>query len=170
MILTKSTIKKGVDSGDIVISPFRIEQLGTISYRFRIATKIRTIRKAIDSKKPTDFLEEEISEDGLILEPSILYLASTLETLGSKKYAQQIFGVRDIGCMGIFLNVSANLGHVGAVTQWTLEMTVDRPVVVYPKQIIGQIVFWRLYGDATLYDGEYQNMTEPLMSKLWKEV
>lgn len=169
MILTSNAIQKAVASGDITISPFNINQLGTISYRFRLSNIIRKIESDIDSKTPVDFSETVIPEKGFILKPSSLYLVNTFETLGSRKYAQQIFGLKDIGSMGIFINISANLGHVGAITPWTLEITVAQPVIVYPKQFIGQIIFWYLLGETELYNGEYQGMTEPLTTKFWKE-
>ena len=169
MILTRNAIKEAVHQGEIIIDPCDPHEFGTVSYRFRTAGRILSIEGPIDSAMPVEYVEHEIPEEGFVLHPGVLYLANTYETLGSDKYAQQIYGIRDFGCMGVFLNVSADLGHIGAKTKWTLEMTVDRAVRLYPLQRIGQIVFWCLDGDATPYDGYYQRRDDPMPSQLWRE-
>lgn len=169
MILTASKILKEVQFGKIKISPFDEKNLGTISYKFKIGNKICPIRDFLDSKNQSNLVFEDIPRDGYLLEPGTLYLAQTQEIMGSCEYAQQIFGLRDIGSAGIFIHVSADLGHSGAITQWTLEITSDHRVKIFPFQFFGQIVFWQLYGERTVYQGDYNNMTKALPSKAWKE-
>ncbi|HAN49483.1 MAG TPA: hypothetical protein DCQ08_00290 [Amoebophilaceae bacterium] len=55
------------------------------------------------------------------------------EKLGATHFAQMIFGLKQTAALGIYLDISANLGHVGAVTHWTLEITVVQPVIIYPR-------------------------------------
>jgi len=169
MILTANEIDKHVASGDIVLKPYVPDQLGTISYKFRLGNKISAIKDALDSKQPTPLNFEEIPESGYILEPGCLYLVQTYETMGAHSFAQQIFALRDVGSAGIFIHISADLGHSGAITQWTLEITTDHKIKIYPYQFIGQMIFWKLDGDRSPYHGEYQNMPHSLPSKHWKE-
>ena len=61
--------------------------------------------------------------------------------------------------MGLFLQVSANLGHVGSDHCWTLELVAAYPIRIYPKMRIGQISFWENKGDANEYNGYYGNFS-----------
>lgn len=169
MILTADEIFKKVHAGKIILSPFDIENLGTISYKFRINNQISPIKSFIDSKEKVNLKFEKIPKRGYVLEPGVLYLAQTYEAMGAYDYAQQIFALRDVGSAGIFIHISADLGHSGAITQWTLEITVDHKIRIYPYQFIGQMVFWKLDGALVQYSGEYQKMPHSLPSKHWKE-
>lgn len=80
-----------------------------------------------------------------------------------------IFGLKKTAELGIYLDISANLGHVGAVTNWTLELTVVQPVMIYPRLPIGQIIFWDLYGKYDRYRGNYNQHVLPARSLLWLE-
>ena len=66
-----------------------------------------------------------------------------------------------MGRLGLFLQLSADLGHIGAVHCWTLELTVVQPVRVYPGMRIGQVSFWVPEGDRVLYGGTYGRISEP---------
>lgn len=170
MILTADEIKQQVAAGKIILKPFVVSQLGTISYKFRLGDKINPIKNLLDSKKSTNLEFEEIPQSGYVLEPGTLYLVQTHEIMGAYDFAQQIFAIRDVGSAGIFIHVSADLGHSGAITQWTLEITTDHYITVYPQQFIGQIIFWKLEGSRSLYEGEYQDMSQSLPSKYWREL
>ena len=170
MIITADKIRQHVESGKIILEPFVESQLGTISYKFRLGNKISAIKNMLDSKKTTNLYFEEIPKSGYVLEPETLYLVQTYEIMGSYDFAQQIFAIRDVGSAGIFIHISADLGHSGAITQWTLEITTDYRITIYPHQFIGQIIFWKLQGLKSMYNGEYQNMTQSLPSKYWKEI
>jgi dCTP deaminase len=170
MILTADEICRHVASGKIVLKPFVVSQLGTISYKFRLGNKISAIRNLLDSKAPAPLNFEAIPHAGYVLEPGVLYLVQTYEVMGSCDFAQQIFALRDVGSAGIFIHISADLGHSGAITQWTLEITTDHKITLYPQQFIGQIIFWKLEGIRSLYNGEYHNMPQSLPSKHWKEL
>jgi len=170
MILTADEIYRCVISGKIILTPFVPSQLGTISYKFKLGNKISAIKNPLDSKISTKLNFEEIPQSGYTLEPGVLYLVQTDETMGAYDLAQQIFALRDIGSAGIFIHVSADLGHSGAITQWTLEITTDHRITIYPQQFIGQIIFWKLEGSRSQYNGEYQDMPQSLPSKHWKEL
>ena len=34
---------------------------------------------------------------------------------------------------------------------------------------IGQVMFWKVFGDIMLYNGKYQNSIEPRESEVWRD-
>jgi dCTP deaminase len=78
-----------------------------------------------------------------------------------------IFGLKQTAALGIYLDISANLGHAGAVSHWTLELTVVQPVIIYPGIAIGQIVFWCTQGAYDSYQGNYNQQVLPVKNLLW---
>jgi dCTP deaminase len=169
MILTADMITHHRQLGDIVIEPFDQRRLGTVSYHFSLSNVYAPIDGNQDSKRQQSVDYLVIPEEGIVLEPDKIYLFSTEELLGSREFAMQIFATKSVGSMGLFIDVSANLGHMGTLCRWTLEMVATNRVRVFPGQIIGQIIFWQTQGPKTHYDGKYQLMKEPLPSMGWKE-
>lgn len=159
MILTGSEIKKYLRRGDIVISPFNEEQLNPNSYNYRLGD-------VLTYKEDTgEYKTIKLPEEGFILYPNRVYLGHTFEVLGSKKCAMSLIGRSSTGRLGLFLQVSADLGHTGAKHKWTLELVAAKPIKIYPNMIIGQISFWENYGEATLYEEGYSSYSEPQISK-----
>lgn len=169
MILTANEIQKNVHRGDIIIDPFDPINLGTVSYKFKLSNLICPVLGPLDPKYPDSLVFQEIPQCGYVLEPGVFYLAQTVEIMGSNVFAQQIFALRDVGSAGIFIDISANLGHAGAITRWTLEITTDQRVLIFPFQYVGQIIFLVQLGTHMLYNGDYQAMECSLPSKQWKE-
>jgi dCTP deaminase len=170
MILTASAIDLHRQKSDIVIEPYNSEFLGTVSYKFHTGSEIAMVNTyELDSRAEGNLTHINIPENGMTIQPGNVYLLSTTEVMGSTVFAQQIFGLRSTGSLGLFINVSANLGHVGCITRWTLELIATKPVRIYPGQAIGQIIFWSVVGDWNPYRGEYCYMTVPLPSHLWRE-
>lgn len=170
MILTSRAIAAHRESGEIVIEPFDARLLGTVSYEFHAGSEIARVSGPLDARIRTDPDFEEVPESGYLLEPRHFYLLSTHELLGSTTFAQRIFGTRAIGSSGLFIDVSADLGHVGCITHWTLELVPTLPILLFPGQRIGQITFWTTAGTDSPYSGYYQAMERPLPSQLWKEI
>jgi dCTP deaminase len=159
MILTGSEIKKYLRNGDIVISPFNEEQLNPNSYNYRLGD-VLTYKEDSGEYKTI-----KLPEEGFILYPNRVYLGHTFEVLGSRKCAMSLIGRSSTGRLGLFLQVSADLGHTGAEHKWTLELVAAKPIKIYPNMIIGQISFWENYGEATLYEEGYSSYSEPQISK-----
>lgn len=164
MILTGSEIKKYIERGDIVIDPFCEDQLNPNSYNYRMGETLTF--KEDDGQYKTI----KIPEEGFILYPNRVYLGSTWETLGSRKCAMSLIGRSSTGRLGLFLQVSADLGHTGSVHKWTLELVAAKPIRIYPKMITGQISFWLNEGDASLYEGGYSAYSRPQISKMEKDI
>lgn len=159
MILTGSKIKDEIKSGNISIEPFCNEQVNPNSYNYRLGSTIKVF-DGFDGDKAT-FKEIKIPKDGYILEPRKMYLATTKEVIGSSKYAMSLIGRSSMGRYGLFLQVSANLGHTTSKHKWTLEIVATLPIKLYPGMIIGQVSFWKNFGIVKKYDGRYGHLNHP---------
>ena len=95
------------------------------------------------------------------LQPRRVYLGHTSETIGSINYVTMLNGRSSIGRLGMFLNFSADLGQLGPAHQWTLEIMVIQPLIVYWNMKIGQATFWKPVGRIVWYEGEYAKRNEP---------
>jgi dCTP deaminase len=163
MILTGKEIEKQVKIGNIMIKPFSKDRLNPNSYNYRISDRlivfdIKGGRKVLKTIK--------IPKEGYVLRPHQAYLASTYESLGSKKYAMSLIGRSSLGRLGLFLQISANLGHTGSTHKWTLELVCVRPFRIYPNMIIGQISFWTNEGEIVPYLKGYSKFDLPERSHL----
>lgn len=159
MILTGSKIKEEVLDGSIVIEPFLESQVNPNSYNYRLGSNLKIFEK-FDGQKSL-FKEIEIPEGGYVLIPGIMYLATTFEVIGSNKYAMSLIGRSSMGRYGLFLQVSANLGHTTSKHKWTLEIVAALPFKLYPGMIIGQVSFWQNYGEIDPYQGRYGFISHP---------
>ena len=159
MILTGSKIKEEVARGTIKISPFSEEQVNPNSYNYRLGPILK-VYKNFDGEKSL-FEEILIPEEGYVLQPGQMYLGHTKEIIGSSTYAMSLIGRSSMGRYGLFLQVSANLGHTTSEHQWTLEMVAALPIRVYPGMIIGQVSFWRNFGAIVEYGGRYGHLNHP---------
>jgi dCTP deaminase len=167
MILTGSEIKKEVIKKNIFIDPFNEENINPNSYNYSLGTSYIEVpeNEIIDSKKPKNYKSLTIPEKGLILKPNTLYLANTFERIGSKKHVTSLIGKSSMGRLGLFLQIAADLGHQNEIHQWTLELRCCKPLIIYPKMVIGQVTFWETKGEPFSYKGFYTNFNEPTSSK-----
>lgn len=171
MILTGSEIEKQVVSGKIKITPFSSNQVNPNSYNYRLNPVLLEVKDfVIDPLNKTQLKEHTIPEDGFLLVPEKLYLGCTLEEIGSTEYVPSLIGRSSLGRLGLFLQITADLGQVGTCHAWTLELKVVQPFVVYPKMIVGQVSFWKIDGNlGPLYNGKYHKDLIPQSSKLYQE-
>ncbi len=155
MILTKDEILKQWRNGEIIIKPFDENLLNPNSYNYRLSDTILQIsndeinNQNIQKKIP-------LGKKGYVLKPGHLYLGTTLEIIGSKNHVTLLLGRSSIGRLGLFLNITADLGHFGAISNWTLELAVVQPLRIYPFMRIGQVSFWIQEGQDFPYSGRYQ--------------
>jgi dCTP deaminase len=152
MILTRASILRGVSEGDIVIDPFTPEHVSPNAYDWHLGDRIRVCEAdVLDAADHTSFTEHRIPAEGMVLRPGQLYLGVTHERTHSERYAQLINGDRSLGTLGIWVHVSAPLGHMGHAIRWTLEIRVARQVRVYPRMRFGKIIFLAAHGTAASY-------------------
>ena len=160
MILTGPEICREVAAGRITISPFSPEQANPNSYNYRLGPHLITIdQSGLPNGKCLDLKGGPVT-----LQPRIVYLGHTAETIGSTNYVTMLNGRSSIGRLGMFLNFSADLGQLGPAHQWTLEIMVIQPLIVYWNINIGQATFWKPLGRTVGYEGEYAKRNEPTPS------
>lgn len=168
MILTGNKIREEVENRNIVIEPFSENQINPNSYNYRLGTEYIELDndKVYDIKNiEQEFNMKKIPEDGLILDPKKIYLCNTKEIIGSTEYITSLIGKSSMGRLGLFLQVAADLGHQGQIHKWTLELRASIPTKIYPNMRIGQVTFWKTYGEKLLQDGYYEKFDKPQISK-----
>jgi dCTP deaminase len=173
MILTGSAIAAAIERGDITITPYDPRQLSPNAYDWHLGDRIRICDAALDAARPTRYREATIPGTGVLLWPGVLYLGITQERTCSDRYAQFLNGDRTIGALGIWVHVSAPLGHIGHAIAWTLEIRVARPVRVYPGMTFGKLVFLHPFGAVASYQHhgrKYAASTSIDISRLYQEL
>ncbi|WP_405814698.1 deoxycytidine deaminase [Streptomyces sp. NBC_01390] len=162
MILTGPEIHESVEAGQITIAPFDADLLNPNSYNYRLD---RTLKQIIsdptDPTRPAETVVIELPDEGYVLRPGVVYLGATVETVGGDEYVTSLIGRSSLGRLGMFLQISADLGNLGSAHQWTLEIKVVQPLRVYPYMRIGQVSFWKPVGARMPYDGLYGGISEP---------
>jgi dCTP deaminase len=158
MILTGPAIRSAVGRGDVQIAPFDKANLNPNSYNYHLSTSLLVLSSG---GKPIQKII--LPSRGYILKPGNVYLGATAERIGSQRYVTLLLGRSSIGRLGIFVNVTADLGHLGSCSHWTLELSVVEAVRVYPNMKIGQVSFWLTDG-ASLhrYEGRYHRDITPV--------
>lgn len=170
MILSGLKIKKEIENGNITICPYNDSLLNPNSYNYRLGDELLLIEDdIIDPKKKCKFKKIKLTSEGYVLEPNRLYLGSTVEKIGSDKYITQLIGRSSVGRLGLFLQVTAPLGHVGCKHSWTLELKCVQPLRVYPNMKIGQVTFWCIDGNYQKYDGKYTKYQYPHVSEFYRK-
>lgn len=170
MILTGQAISEGVASGDIVIDPFYPDHVNPNSYNFTLGPSFRVYKEGILNPKMKNQTEEIWMTDGsIVLEPRRLYLAHTRERLGSTKYAPTYAARSSVARLGMFINLSASLGDIGFVGQWTIQLFALHPIRLYEGMAIGQMMFWQPKGKIKLYEGKYQGAYGPIASRIHRD-
>jgi dCTP deaminase len=161
MILTGPAIRTAVKKGILTIEPFNEANINPNSYNYHLADSLLILRSG-----GAPLREVTMSGTGFVLKPGKVYLGSTLERMGSDQYVTLLLGRSSIGRLGIFVNITADLGHLGSCSRWTLELTVVQPVRVYPRMAIGQVSFWRT-DDRSIhrYAGLYQHDEHPVANR-----
>ncbi|MEP3345024.1 MAG: hypothetical protein ABJN34_13890 [Litoreibacter sp.] len=166
MILTGNEIERQVKIGTITLSPFSKNHVNPNSYNYRLGHTLKEIRQSspLNPRSKNDADELLIPHTGLILRPGRFYLAHTYEEIGSTKFVPILIGRSSIGRLGLFLQISADLGNLGACHRWTLELYSVLPIRVYPKMIIGQVSFWSVSGAKIPYEGTIGFQNDPIFA------
>ena len=161
MILTGPAIKSAVRRGDVAIEPFDERDINPNSYNYHLGDSLLVLGPG-----GSPIRKVTLTQEGYVLNPRKVYLAATLERIGSERYVTLLLGRSSVGRLGIFLNVTADLGHIGSNSHWTLELMVVQPVRIYPRMRIGQISFWFADGSSFRhYAGRYHCDTRPVPNR-----
>lgn len=128
---------------------------------------IRNPRYLIDPTNPAhhETIDIKIPQTGLILSPTVGYLGSTVEYTETRNLFPYIDGKSSIGRNFILNHHTAGRGDDGFCGEWTLEIRVLYPTVVYPYMRIGQIYYEEFTGARKPYDknqfSHYNGQREP---------
>jgi len=161
MILTGPAIKTAVKKGRVMLEPFDESDLNPNSYNYHLADAL-----LVAGQKGKRLKKITLPAKGYVLQPGQIYLGTTHERIGSDYFVTLLLGRSSVGRLGIFLNVTADLGHLGSCSHWTLELTVVQPVRIYPRMKIGQVSFW-VTDDSSRhrYTGRYHQDSTPVANR-----
>lgn len=124
----------------------------------------------LDMHKENETIEFEIPEEGLVLQPGVLYIGRTVEKTWTDKYIPMINGRSSGGRLGISIHICAGFGDIGFDGTWTLEITCVEPVRIYPNSEIAQVCFFKPYGKVKdLYRGRYYQQEDATASRFSRE-
>lgn len=171
MILSGDEIKNRLGS-DILIEPFSEDRLNPNSYNLTLHNEVMIYEEVVlDMKKVNRTRRITIPEDGLVLNPSQIYLARTAERTETHNLVPMIEGRSSIGRLGLFVHCTAGFGDVGFAGFWTLEMFAVQPVRIYPGVPICQIFYHQITGEIQEYaSNKYQHNTDIQPSLLHREL
>lgn len=175
MILSDTEILKSISLGEIVITPFRREALGSNSYDVHLGKALAVyVDGALDAKAHNRVRHFEISEEGFVFEPGELYLGVTEEYTETHTHVPFLEGKSSAGRLGIDIHATAGKGDVGFCNHWTLEISVKKPVRLYAGMPIGQLIYFPVKGEVAVPYGtkksaKYAERTAvPVESMMWK--
>lgn len=174
MLLTGAEIADEYRRGVVSIEPFDPAQIEQNSYGFRLGHRLLDCAAAadpgFDARRPiTPIASRRIPADGIVLRPNRLYLGETMEVIGSDRHACELYGNLSVAALGVWVQVSAPLGHTGAVVRWTLEIRVAQAIRLHAGMRMGKVAFWSVDGAVLPYTGRYANSRTVLQSRLVRE-
>jgi dCTP deaminase len=196
-ILTDTAIRQAIDEGGIEIDPFNEVHLNPNSVDLTLGDEVcvydrwvetfpyepredgryfEKTGKCLDVKEEPRVSRFKIDHDaGWILKPGILYLMHTQERVCSRRYVPVLDGKSSIARLGITIHITAGYGDVNFDGQYTLEVTTQHMVRIYPGMRICQIRFHTLagevqrpYNEVGHYVGDAARGAIP--SKAWRQL
>jgi dCTP deaminase len=175
MILTDGEILREMERGTIVLEPFDRQYLGSNSYDVHLSPFLaRYTDTVLDAARPNPVQQFSIDARGFVLHPGELYLGSTHEYTETHAHVPFLEGKSSVGRLGIDIHATAGKGDVGFCNHWTLEISVTKPVRVYPGMPIGQLIFFRVEGELLVPYNRKPNAkyternTHPVPSMMWR--
>jgi dCTP deaminase len=166
MILTGSELKVRVASGEVTIEPFLPKLVNPNSYNYRLGHLLKVPENRIQTPcDPGTWRAIRMTDRGYMLMPGMIYLGHTLERIGSASFVPLLLGRSSVGRLGLYLQASADLGQLGLIHRWTLELSCVQPIRIYPGMTIGQVSFWEPDGAIVLYNGRYLETELPTVSR-----
>jgi len=175
MILSDKKILESIETGEIVVKPFRKDCLGTNSYDVHLGASLATYNsEVLDAKQHNTITTFEIPEEGFVIQPGTLYLGVTEEYTETHNSVPFLEGKSSVGRLGIDIHATAGKGDVGFCNTWTLEISCVHPVRIYAGMPIGQLIYFMVDGDIENYYNKKKNAkynertTLPVESMMWK--
>jgi dCTP deaminase len=191
-ILSGNAIVAAIGTGEIEITPFVPAHVNGASYDIRLGDRFALYdqwaceysdrpltfyptKKVIDIKEKKHFKVStyQIPEEGIELQPFMLYLMHTHEVVKTTKYEPVLDGKSTVGRVGLFIHVTAAYGDPFFDGQYTLEVMAIHPIRIYAGVRIGQMRFHTLVGEPVDYTkrGSYvgSDARGPVPSKFYNQ-
>lgn len=180
--LTGPEIEQQILLGNIQIDPFEPDFVGPNSVDLRLHEDIRVYdthqhdRYSMgggyyidlgEGADPPPLIPARREDDGsYLLRPGELYLARTVEVVGSGVFVPMVEGRSSLGRVGVQVHMTAGVGDLGFLGTFTLEIAVVLPVRIVPGVRVCQVLFNTVQGDHRGYTGRYQGQVDPTASRL----
>jgi dCTP deaminase len=175
MILSDSRILEEIEKGTIKVEPYNRECLGSNSYDVHLGKHLATYtNKELDAKAHNTIEHFEIPDEGFVLQPHEFYLGVTEEYTETHAHVPFLEGKSSTGRLGIDIHATAGKGDVGFCGNWTLEISVKKPVRVYKGMPIGQLIYFPADGEILVKYNQKKNAkysgqpNKPVESMMWK--
>jgi dCTP deaminase len=174
MFLSDVDIKKGIESGALVIKPFNTEQLQLASYDVTLGNEFEVVDRHLiqasdPSKKVYPTTRKIVIEDGgmFVLHPGENVLGKQREFIGvDNEHLILLSGKSSLARVGLVVHNTAMLFNPGHHFYPTFELVnaSDIPIILRPGMQIAQILFAKLsspttksYDEVGRYDSENSN-------------
>lgn len=183
MILPDTEIAESIRKREIIIEPFKKENIGPCSIDLTLGTNFKLFTNEIDSLDPNSL--EDIEKNTLLVErkgrpfiikPGQFILGVTEELIGIPKHlAGTLEGRSSVARMGIMVH-AAGLLNPGAGIKDPMPIVLEifcqnsSPVKLHPGMRIAQLMFNRLNSPASkgydeLKSSRYSGQKKPILFK-----
>ena len=197
-ILSGESIEKAVRSGRVRISPYNPAHINPASYDVTLGPEVAVYSDVVlggfesstltgNNLRPNahgsldaardNAVKRHVLEPGgpILLRPGIGYLMHTKERIWSEDYVPVLDGKSSIGRLFAVIHVTAGYGDPGFDGQYTLEVTVTHPLVLYEGMRIGQIRFHTTCGKPRPYASHKSTYVGnlavgPVPSRAWAQM
>jgi deoxycytidine triphosphate deaminase len=155
-MLGHEAIKWCIEQGHIRVEP-EPAFIGVNSIDLRLGNKMLINKSSFEENgywRPVDPHRDELHmvplgfhedadcvTEGWLLEPGEFYLGETLETTYCRGLVPKIDGRSTTGRFGVSVHQTAGVGDNGFDGRWTLEITVNVPIILRPGDRICQVYF-----------------------------
>lgn len=149
-ILSDTAIRAAIERGDIIIRPMAPHAIGSNSVDVHLSPHLAIYAgPTLRTDGECEIRRFDINTaTGTWLEPGELYLGSTVEFTDAGPYLPMLDGTSGAGRLGLGAHVTAGVGDVGFRGNWTLEITVVKPTLVFGGEPIGQVLFLEVSGEV----------------------
>lgn len=175
MILSDKRIQEEMDKGTIIVKPYQRDCLGSNSYDVHLGANLATYdSNELDAKKHNTISHFDIPDEGFVLQPDTFYLGVTEEYTETHAHVPFLEGKSSTGRLGIDIHATAGKGDVGFCGNWTLEISVRKPVRIYKGMPIGQLIYFPVEGEIEEKYNQKSNAkysgqpNRPVESMMWK--
>lgn len=171
MLLSANEIRRRLGN-EICIEPFDPDAVNPNSVNLTLHNELLIYEEIVlDAAIPNRYRRLAIPEDGLTLQPGVLYLGRTVEHTETHGLVPTVQGRSSLSRLGLLVNPAGSLGDNGYCGTWTVEMHCVQPVRIYAGMQVCQIAYLQMHGSGDDYDGgKYQHSRDVQVSQMFREL